>query len=77
MLGRRRTRYPSLFAFVASLQRRRPHSQSAPEQAEGADWMKIGAVPLRPLRCKTKALSKPTGPTSSLRREAQVGFGPL
>jgi hypothetical protein len=77
MLGRRRTRYPSLDAFVASLHRRRPHPQSTPEHAEGADWMKTGAVPLRPLHCKTKALSESTGPASSLRREAQVGFGPL
>jgi hypothetical protein len=48
-----------------------------PEQVDGVDRMKIGAVPLRPLRCKTKALSKSTGPTSSLRWEAQVGFGSL
>jgi hypothetical protein len=48
-----------------------------PEQAKGTDRMKTGAVPLRPLRYKTKALSKSTGPTSSLRQEAQVGFGPL
>jgi hypothetical protein len=55
MLGRRRIRYPSLDAFVASLHRRGPHPQSTPEQAGGVDWMKTGAVPLRPLCCKTKA----------------------
>jgi hypothetical protein len=31
-------------------------------QAEGVDWMKTSAVPLRPLCCKTKALSKSTSP---------------
>jgi hypothetical protein len=77
MLGRRRTCYPSLDVFVATLHQRRPHPQSMPEQAEGVVWMKTGAVPLRPLCCKTKALSKSTSPTSSLHREAQVGFGPL
>jgi hypothetical protein len=75
--GQRRTSYPSLDAFVASLHRRRPHPQSTPEQAEGTDWMKTGAVPLRPLRCKMKALSKSTGPMSSLHRVAQVRFSPL
>jgi hypothetical protein len=39
--------------------------------------MKTGAVPLRPLRGNTKALSKSISPTSSPRWEAQVGFGPL
>jgi hypothetical protein len=29
MLGQRRTRYPSLHAFVTSLHRRRPHPQRA------------------------------------------------
>jgi hypothetical protein len=77
MLGRRRTRYPSLDAFVVSLHRRRPHPQSTPEQAEGVNWMKTGAVPLRTLCCKMKAPSKSTSPMSSLRREAQVGFSPL
>jgi hypothetical protein len=73
MLGRRRTHYPSLEVFVASLHRRCPHPQNTPEQAESAAWMKTGAVPLRSLHRKTKS----TGPTSSPRREAQVGFGPL
>jgi hypothetical protein len=77
MLGRRRTRYPSLDAFVASSIRRRLHPQNTPEQAEGVDRMKTGAVPLRRRRRKTKALSKSTSLTSSLRREAHVGFGPL
>jgi hypothetical protein len=65
MLGRRRTRYPSLEAFVVSPHRRRPHPQNAPEQAGGVDRMKTGAVPLHPLRGKPKALSKSTSPTSS------------
>jgi hypothetical protein len=77
VLRRRRTRYPSLDAFVASLLRRRLHPQNTPEQAEGVDWMKTGVVPLRPLYCKTKALSKSTSLTSSPRREAHAGFGPL
>jgi hypothetical protein len=44
MLGQRRRRYPSLDAFVASLQQRgpRPSEPGAP-------------VGLRPLHCKTKA----------------------
>jgi hypothetical protein len=33
--------------------------------------------PLRPLRCKTKALSKSTSLTSSSHREAHVRFGPM
>jgi hypothetical protein len=77
LLGRRRTRYPLLDVFVASLHRRRPQPQSTPEQAGGVDWMKTGAVPLHTLRWQAKALSKSTSPTSSPRREAQVGFGPL
>jgi hypothetical protein len=36
MLGRRRTRHPSLFDFVLSLCRRRLNPQNPPEQAEGA-----------------------------------------
>jgi hypothetical protein len=48
-----------------------------PERAEGADLMRTDVVALRPLRCKTKAPSKSASPTSSARREAQVGFGPL
>jgi hypothetical protein len=70
LLGRRRTRYTSLDAFVASSLRRRLYPQSTPEQDEGVDWMKCGAAPLRPLRCKTKALSKSTSLTSSPHRKA-------
>jgi hypothetical protein len=63
MLGRRRARYLSLDAFVASSLRRRLHPQNTPGQAEGVDWMKTGAIPLRPLCCKTKSLSKSTSLT--------------
>jgi hypothetical protein len=76
MLGLRRTRYPSLDAFVASSLRRRLHPQNTPEQAEGVDWMKTDAVPLCLLCCKTKALSKSMSLTSSPPREAHAGFGP-
>jgi hypothetical protein len=77
MLGRRRTRYPSPDAFVVSSRRRRPHPQNAPEQAGGADRMKTGVVPLRPLYGKMKALSKSASSTSSPCWKAQVRFGPL
>jgi hypothetical protein len=76
MLGRRRTRYPSLDASVTSLHQRRPYPRSMPEQAQGVVQMKTDAVPLRPLSYRTKALSKSAGPTSLQCREAQVGFGP-
>jgi hypothetical protein len=45
MLGRRRTRYPSLDAFVSSSLRRRLHPQNASEQTEGVDWMETDVVP--------------------------------
>jgi hypothetical protein len=77
MLGRRQTCYPLLDAFVASSLRRRLYPQSTPEQAEGVDWMKTDVVPLRTLRCKTKALPKSTSLTSSPRREAHARFDPL
>jgi hypothetical protein len=77
MLGRRRTRYPSLDAFVASSLRQRLYPQSTPEQAEGIDWMKTSVVLLRTLHRKTKALSKSTSLTSSPRPEAHARFGPL
>jgi hypothetical protein len=76
MLGRRRRRYPSLDAFVASLYQRRPRPRITLEQAEGAGRTRTGAVALRPPRCKTKAPSKSASSTSSLRWEAQVGFSP-
>jgi hypothetical protein len=44
MLGRRRTRYPSLDAFVASATPTKT-STNTPEQAGGVDWMKTGADP--------------------------------
>jgi hypothetical protein len=76
LLGRRRTRYPSLDAFIVSSRRRRPHPQNALKQAGGADRMKTDVGPLRPLCGKMKALSKSASPTSSPRWKAQVGFGP-
>jgi hypothetical protein len=66
MLGRSRTRYPLLMPS-SSRRTDEDHIHSAPEQAGGADRMKTGAVPLRPLHGKAKDLSKSTGPTPSPR----------
>jgi hypothetical protein len=45
LLGRRRTSYPSLDAFVSSSLRQRLHPQNVFEQAEGVDWTETGTVP--------------------------------
>jgi hypothetical protein len=45
VLGRRRTRYPSLYDFVFSSRRRRLHRQNTPEQAEGAARTENSATP--------------------------------
>jgi hypothetical protein len=45
LLGRRRTRHPSLDDFVYSSRRRRLHPQNTPEQAEGVDRTKTCATP--------------------------------
>jgi hypothetical protein len=45
MLGRRRTRHPSLFDFVLSSCRRKLHPHNTPEQAEGADRTEACATP--------------------------------
>jgi hypothetical protein len=45
LLGRRRTRFPSLYDFVFSSHRRRPHSQNTSEQAKGADRTETCVVP--------------------------------
>jgi hypothetical protein len=76
MLGRRQRRYALLDAFVASLHQRRPRPRIMLEQADGTGPTRTGAVALRPPRCRTKAPSKSVSSTSSLRREAQVGFSP-
>jgi hypothetical protein len=44
MLGRGRTRHPSLDAFVSSSLQRRLHPQNASEQAEGTSWTETGVV---------------------------------
>jgi hypothetical protein len=72
MLGRRRTRYPSLHAFVT-----KTTSTERVRASRRHDRRKTGAVPLRPLQGKTKALLKSTSPTPSPLGEAQVGFDPL
>jgi hypothetical protein len=54
MLGRGRTRHPSLYDFVLSSRRRRLHSQNT-QQAEGADQTEAYATPSLSC-CKMKAL---------------------
>jgi hypothetical protein len=63
MLGRRRRRYPSLDAFVALVHQRRPRPSGLPSSPR--------------LQDEDKTLTKSASPTSSLRSEAHVGFGPL
>jgi hypothetical protein len=76
MLGRRRTRFPSLYDFVFSSRRRRPHSQNTSEQAEGANRTKTGAVPFA-LVLQDEGLTEVYGPPAlSPPGEAHVRFGP-
>jgi hypothetical protein len=76
MLGRRRTRHPSLYDFVLALRRRRLDPQNPPDRPRAL----TGWRPVRPpslTRDKTKAPPKTTGPpTHSPPREAHVRFGP-
>jgi hypothetical protein len=75
VVGAKANTLPFARCLVSSLLQRRLHPQHMPEQAKGVDWMKTVAVPLRRLRCKTKALSKSMSLTSPLLQEADVGFG--
>jgi hypothetical protein len=76
LLGRRRTRHPSLYDFVLSLCRRRLNPQNTPEQAKGADRAEACATPFA-LMLQDEGPADIYGPPApSPPGEAHMWFGP-
>jgi hypothetical protein len=72
MLGRRRTRHPSLDDFVLALQRRRLNPQNPPGQAKGANRTEACLTPFT----HTRQDEGPAEVPVPHHREAHVRFGP-